>query len=73
MSSIYHIGDSEIGAVALELCGLSIVPQDDSKKAKKPILVILKSKCGYSMICEVIEYLIANGYLEVSVLQFDTD
>lgn len=73
LSSICYIGDSERDAAALKLCGLSIVPQDASKKAKKSALVILKSKGGYGVICEVIEYLIENDYLEASDLKSDVD
>lgn len=64
LSNIFYIGDSDRDASALKLCGLGIVPQDATEKAKESALVILKSKGGEGIVHEVIEYLIENGYLE---------
>ena len=63
LSNICYIGDSDRDAAALKLCGLGIVPQDATKKAKESALVILKSKGGDSVVHEVLDYLIANTYL----------
>lgn len=62
LSNICYIGDSDRDAAALKLCGLGIVPQDATKKAKESASVILKSKGGDSVVHEAIEYLIANGH-----------
>ncbi len=64
LRNICYIGDTDRDTNALKLCGLSIVPQDATKKAKESALVILKSKGGDGVVHEVIEYLIGNDYLE---------
>lgn len=64
LENICYIGDADRDINALKLCGLSIVPQDATKKAKESALVILKSKGGNGVVYEIIEYLIKNGYLE---------
>lgn len=64
LGNICYIGDTDRDVNALKLCGLSIVPQDATKKAKESALVVLKSKGGDGVVHEVIEYLIGNGYLE---------
>lgn len=64
LENICYIGDADRDINALKLCGLSIVPQDATKKAKESALVILKSKGGDGVVHEVIEYLIKNGYLK---------
>ena len=62
LSNICYIGDSDRDASALKICGLGIVPQDATKKAKDSASVILKTKGGDGVGHEVLEYLIANGY-----------
>ena len=64
LGNICYIGDADRDVNALKLCGLSIVPQDATKKAKESALAILKSKGGDGVVHEVIEYLIKNGYLK---------
>lgn len=64
LGNICYVGDADRDINALKLCGLGIVPQDTTKKAKESALVILKSKGGDGVVHEVIEYLIENGYLE---------
>ena len=64
LENICYIGDSDRDINALKLCGLSIVPQDATERAKESALVILRSKGGDGIVHEVIEYLIENGYLE---------
>lgn len=64
LRNICYVGDSDRDAAALKLCGLGIVPQDASKKAKESASVILKSRGGNGIICEVIGYLIKNDCLE---------
>ncbi len=64
LGNICYVGDADRDAGALKLCGLGIVPQDGTKKAKKSALVVLKSKGGEGVIQEVIEYLIENSCLE---------
>jgi len=63
LGNICYIGDADRDINALKLCGLSIVPQDATKKAKESALVILKSKGGDGVVHEIIEYLIENGHL----------
>lgn len=64
LENICYIGDADRDANALKLCGLGIVPQDATKKAKESAIVVLKSKGGDGVVHEVIEYLIENNYLE---------
>ncbi|MBU4289004.1 MAG: HAD hydrolase family protein [Proteobacteria bacterium] len=63
LGNICYIGDSNRDAPALKLCGLGIVPQNATKKAKESALVVLKSKGGDGVVHEAIEYLFENGYL----------
>lgn len=64
LENVCYIGDADRDLTALKICGLGIVPQDATEKAKKSALVILKSKGGDGVVYEVIEYLIENNYFE---------
>lgn len=64
LSNICYIGDSDRDAAALKLCGLGIVPQDATKKAKESASVVLESKGGDGVVHEALEYLVTNGYLQ---------
>ncbi len=64
LGNICYIGDTDRDSNALKICGLSMVPQDATKKAKESALVVLKSKGGEGVVHEVIEYLIENDCLE---------
>jgi 3-deoxy-D-manno-octulosonate 8-phosphate phosphatase KdsC-like HAD superfamily phosphatase len=57
LNNICYIGDSDRDAAALAICGLGIVPQDATKKAKDSASVILKTNGGDGVVHEVIEYL----------------
>lgn len=65
LSTICYIGDSDRDAEALKVCGLAIVPQDATKKAKESASVILKTKGGDGVVHEALEYLIANVHLSI--------
>jgi len=64
LSNICYIGDSDRDAAALKLCGLGIVPQDATKKAKESAAAVLESKGGDGVVHEALEYLVTNGYLQ---------
>lgn len=64
LANICYVGDADRDVSGLKLCGLSLVPQDATKKAKEVASVILKSKGGEGVVLEVIEYLVENDYLE---------
>ena len=65
LSNICYIGDSDRDAVALKLCGLGIVPQNSTKKAKESASVILQSNGGDGVVHEALEYLIVNDHLSL--------
>jgi len=65
LSNICYIGDSDRDAEALKVCGLAIVPQDATKKAKESASVILKTKGGDGVVHEALEFLIAHDYLSM--------
>lgn len=50
LENICYIGDTDRDTNALKLCGLSIVPQDATKKVKESALVILKPKDGEGVV-----------------------
>ena len=64
LENICYVGDTDRDTSALKLCGLSIVPQDATKKAKESASVILKTKGGDGVVKEVIEYLVENDCLD---------
>ena len=64
VGNICYVGDADRDIDALKLCGLSLVPQDATKKAKEFASVVLKTRGGDGVVNEVIEYLSENGCLE---------
>ena len=64
LQNICYVGDADRDANALKLCGLGMVPQDATGKAKESASVILKSGGGAGVVKEVIEYLVENDCLE---------
>lgn len=64
LKNICYVGDSDRDAYALRTCGLGIVPQDATKKAKESASVVLKSKGGNGVVHEIIEHLVKNGYIK---------
>ncbi len=63
LENICYVGDSDRDAEALNICGLGIVPQDATQRAKESVNVWLASKGGDGVVHEVKEYLIKNDYL----------
>jgi len=63
LQNICYVGDADRDAPALKLCGLGIVPQDATRKAKESASVILKTLGGAGVVNEVIEYLVENDCL----------
>lgn len=63
LNNICYIGDSDRDAPALKTCGLVIVPQDATRKAKEMASVILDSKGGNGVVNEMMNYLIDNAYI----------
>jgi len=64
LGNICYVGDADRDADALILCGIGIVPQDATKKAKESASVVLESSGGNGIIGEVVQYLIEHDCLQ---------
>ena len=65
LSNVCYIGDSDRDAEALKICGLGIVPQNATKKAKESASLILKANGGEGVVHEALEFLIGNDHLSI--------
>ena len=63
LQNICYVGDADRDAPALKLCGLGMVPQDATERAKGSASVVLRARGGDGLVTEVIEYLIQNDCL----------
>ncbi len=66
LENICYIGDADRDVDALKLCGLGVVPQDSTEKAKECASIILNINGGNGVVHGAIEYLVKNGHLELN-------
>lgn len=65
LENICYIGDADRDINALKICGLGMVPQDATKKAKESVPVVLQTDGGSGVVYDAIEYLNKNNYIEI--------
>lgn len=63
IKNICYIGDADRDAEGLKLVGISFVPKDATKKAKKSAFHVFSLNGGGGIIQELKEYLTDNGYI----------